>query len=165
MKLRLKLLLAVLCGQLAALGHRHSASGDMVLANSVPTRARDRDTKLCDEAIGRRTLVTFGSDADHIKVCDAADIPLGATEESSSSAAEERVAFGQFGLVHEEMEAVASGAIDDGDLLVPADNGLVKVLPEDPGTYYIIGRAKGGVADAKPVVFIPCFPIQRVVSA
>jgi hypothetical protein len=136
----------------------------IVLANYVAQRAGCRDSKLADEAIGRRTLVKYGSDSDHIGVCDAADIPLGATEDNSASAAEDRVSFSQFGLTKEELEGVASGAIADGDLLVPAANGLLRTLPAGAGTYYICGRAKGAAADGEPVVFIPCFPIQRVVA-
>jgi hypothetical protein len=137
----------------------------IALANAIATPAGCRDTKLADEAIGRRTLVKIGSDADHIGVCDAADIPLGATEDGSASAAEDRVAFAQFGLLVTELEGTASGAIEDGDLLVPAADGKLRVLPEDAGTYYICGRAKGGAANAAAVVYIPCFPIQRVVEA
>ena len=67
------------------------------------------------------------------------------------------------GLYNRELEGVASGAIADGDMLVPGAAGTLRKLPVANGTYYICGRAKGAAADGAAVVYIHCFPIQRVV--
>jgi hypothetical protein len=137
----------------------------LALANAIATCAGPNDTKFADEAIGRRTVVKFGSDADHIGVCDAADIPLGATRDASAAAAADRVSFAQFGLYHEELEGTASGEIADGDFVVPANGGALRSLTGlGAGTYYICGRAKGAAADGAALVYVPCFPIQRVVA-
>lgn len=162
--MKIKLKLAALGSVIAALWHQLTSTQDIVLANTVPVRAGCRDSKLADAAIGRFTLVKPGSDADHVNVCGAADIPCGITEDSSASAAEERLAYATLGLSHEDKEGVASGNISNGNFLVPAAGGKLKVLPAVAGTYYIVGRAKADAADTKPVVFTPCFPIQRVVA-
>jgi len=162
--MKMKLKLVAVGGVIAALWHQLTQSQDIVLANTVPARAGCRDSKLADAAIGRFTLVKPGSDADHVNVCGAADIPCGITEDSSASAAEERLAYATLGLSHEDKQGIASGDIADGNMLVPAAGGKLKVLPVAAGTYYIVGRAKGGAADTKPVVFTPCFPVQRVVA-
>lgn len=167
--MKLRLHLAVLASALSAAWHRtrsplNSQPSTLALANALPTRGQARGTALSDAAIGRRTVVTTGSDANHIAVCGVSGIPLGATEDASCAAAEARVAFAKFGLVSEELEGTASGAISDGDLLVPAASGALRVLPAAAGTYYLCGRARGAATDGGAVVFIPCFPIQRVVA-
>lgn len=146
--------------------HAMPGGNRIALANAIATRAKERDTKLSAGVIGRRTVVKFGADANHIDVCGVADIPLGITEDGSATEAERYVAFGQFGLLCEEVEATAEAVMADGDMVVVGAAGgtVVRTLPAVTGTYYIIGRCKGGASGAgQPVVFIPCFPIQRVV--
>lgn len=163
MKIQFKIHFALLVAALSAALHRAFGQPDTIaLANYLAVPAGCEDTKIADAAIGRRTLVKFGTDADHIGVCGTGDIPLGATRDGSAATGD-RVSFAQFGLYDRELEGTASGAITDGDMLVPGAAGTVRKLPVTSGTYYIIGRAKGTVADAAPVVYIPCFPIQRVV--
>jgi hypothetical protein len=160
-KIRLSLL--VLIAAISAGLQRITRGDNVALANEVAVRGGCSDTKLADAAIGRFTVVKFGSDEDHIDVCGVGDVPLGITRDNSAAAAEDRVSFDQFGLTEEEAEATASGAIAYNDFLVAGAAGTVRKLPVAGGTYYIIGRAKKTVADGKRAVFVPCFPIQRVV--
>ena len=144
--------------------HRMMGDNRIVLANYIATPGGDEDTKLSDAAITRRSLVKLGSDENHIAPAGVGDIPLGATRDGSALAAGVLVSFAQFGIYSRELEGVASGAIAAGDLLVPGANGTVRTLPNATGTYYIIGRAKMAAADTLPVVYIPTFPVQRVVA-
>jgi hypothetical protein len=160
MKTRIKILFAMIAVGVAAAFRR--VGHGVALANYIATPASDEDTKIGDAAIARRTLVKPGTDADHIDVCGVGDIPLGATRDGSCALGE-RVSFAQFGLYHRELEGIASGAIANGDMLVAGAAGTVRTLPVANGTYYIIGRAKAAAADAGAVVYVPCFPIQRVV--
>jgi hypothetical protein len=137
----------------------------IVLANTIPVRDGCRATRLADAAIGRFRVLKKGSDGYHVDVCGVADIPLGITEDNSAGAAEDEISYAVFGLAHESKEGIASGAIADGDYLVPGAAGTIKTLPVAQGTYYIIGRYNGpAVADTKPFAFIPSFPVQRVVA-
>jgi hypothetical protein len=160
--MKFRLLIIAVLGAVCA-GFSRLTEPPICLANSIAVRPGRADTALADEAIGRYAVLKIGTDENHVGLCDAADIPLGFTTESSAAAAEDRVAFDLFGLGENHAEATASGAIAAGDMLVPADNGKLKKLPVVGGTYYICGRARTAAADAAKVVFVPCFPIQRVV--
>jgi hypothetical protein len=122
-------------------------------------------TYLTDAAIATRFLLgKVGSDASHVAVCGATDIPLGVIHDEAA-AAELGVSVAKFGLHNEGEIAVASAAIAADALLVPAANGKVVTLPATAGTYYIIGRATAAAAaDGDQVEFTPCFPTQRVVA-
>jgi hypothetical protein len=159
---RISLLFVVPMAMLSSWVHRTLGDNRIALANYLTTLAGDEDTRIADAAIGRRTVVKLGTDADHIDVCGTGDIPIGATRDGSAAIGV-RCSFAQFGLYDKELEGTASGAITFGDMLVPGAAGTVRKLPVASGTYYIIGRAKATVADGASVPYVPCFPIQRVV--
>ncbi|HEX3855957.1 MAG TPA: hypothetical protein VHY30_01530 [Verrucomicrobiae bacterium] len=163
MKNKLKLHIAVFAGICSALWHRATKPDGLALANYLASPASDEDTKLSDAAITRRCLIKLGTDENHINVCGTGDIPLGATRDGSCLAAAINVSYAQFGLYSRELEGIASGAIAAGDMIVPGAAGAVRTLPAVGGTYYIIGRAKTAAADGQPVVYVPCFPVQRIV--
>jgi hypothetical protein len=144
--------------------HRQLGFNRIALANTLITPAGRSDTKLADGAISRRKLVCPGSDVDHVALCGASDIPLGSSGESSTTAAEERLSFRQFGLNCEEEEGTASGTVTVGEFVVPAASGALKTLPTAPGTYYICGRAKTTATTGNAFAYIPCFPIRAVVA-
>ncbi len=121
-------------------------------------------TYLTDAAFASRNLcVKIGSAADHVALCGVGDIPLGLALDEAS-AAEGDVAVARFGLHRDGALGVASGAIAAGDYLVPGANGTLRTLPVAAGTYHIVGRAEKAAANTDPVEFIPCFPIQRIVT-
>jgi len=161
---RFALLFVVPMSLLSTWCHRMVGDNRIVLANYIAQPGGDEDSKLADAAITRRSLVKIGSDENHIALCGVGDIPLGATRDGSCTAASILVSFAQFGIYSRELEGFASGAIAAGDLLVAGANGAVRTLPVTTGTYYIIGRAKMAAADTTPVVYIPTFPVQRVVA-
>jgi hypothetical protein len=136
----------------------------IALANYIATPSGDEDTKIADAAIPRRSVVMIGSDENHIVLCTAGSIPLGSTRDGSALAAGTRLSFAQYGLFRRELEGIANGAIAAGDMLVPGVvAGSLQKLPTSGGTYYICGRAKSAGVDTGSFVYIPSFPVQRVV--
>ncbi|MEN9840647.1 MAG: hypothetical protein RL376_447 [Verrucomicrobiota bacterium] len=124
-----------------------------------------KKTYYADAAISTRNLlVKFGSDASHVALAGVNDIPLGlATDEAA--AAEDGIAVSLLGIQECGALAVASAAITEGDLLVPAANGKVRTLPGTTGSYYIIGRALNAAGvDGDVIEFVPTFPVLRVVA-
>jgi hypothetical protein len=137
----------------------------LALGNYLATMPGPNDTKLADEAIGRFHLVKFGTDADHVGLCDKNDIPLGFTRDSSASAAEESLAFELFGLSHKASQATSSGAITGGHLVCPGDNGTLRDVTLVAGeTVYVCGQALTSVADGKTFTFVPYPPTKLVIA-
>ncbi len=163
---KLTLKLAVLGSLLCAALHRTFATPDSVaLANYEQVMPRCGDTKLADEAIGRFKLTKFGSDANHIALCDAADIPLGFTRDSSASVAEESLAQDLLGLSDKATQGTASGAVTAGNLVCPGNNGTLRDITLLSGTtVYVCGRALTAAADGGTFVWIPFAPVQRVIA-
>lgn len=137
----------------------------LALGNTLVTMPGPGDTKLADEVIGTYKLVKHGTDAEHIALCDATEVPIGFTRDDSASAAEKRVAFEYLGLSTRATQGTASGAITQGDLIVPGTDGVVRSIVGLSGTtVYVCGRALKTVADGAPVPFIPYAPVQRVIA-
>ncbi len=133
-------------------------SGVIALANTVavvPT------TYLSDAAIGRFKVLKAGSDENHVAICGTGDVPYAMSGEDSASAAEADLAVHHFG-DGRPTRGTASGAIANGDLLVPGANGSVRTLPAGAGTYYVIGQAKAAAADGAEVPFVR-FGVNRTV--
>lgn len=118
-----------------------------------------------DAAITTRFLVgKIGTDAAHIAVAGAADIPLGVITDEAA-AAEELVSVAVLGCAGTTLKVVASAAIAAGAFVVADAGGKVKTLPATTGTYYILGRALNAAAadgDTVEIDPIPC--VQRVVA-
>lgn len=164
MKKRFQLQLAVLGGILGAI-LATAFRQPFALANTVLAMPGPGDTKLADEIIGTYKLVKSGSDADHIALCDATDIPVGFTRDDSASAAEKRVAYELLGLSTVATKGTASGAITAGNLVCPGTNGVVRDITLLSGTtVYVCGKALTTAADGGEVVFVPYAPVQRVIA-
>jgi hypothetical protein len=135
------------------------------LANIAEGFQPARLTYRADAVIATRNLVgKIGSDAAHVAVCGDADIPLGMITDQAP-AIDDGVSVTLFGPNNECCLGIASAQILAGAFVVPAANGKLRTLPAAAGTYWIVGRAlKTAAADNDDVEFIPCFPIQRVVS-
>jgi hypothetical protein len=156
--MKLKLHLAMLAAAISAAWHR--LTGALALANTV---ALVPNTYLADAALGRFKVLKAGSDEYHVAACGTGDIPFAMTQEDSAAAAEDNVAVKHFGeLCH--TRGTASGAITNGDLLVPGAAGAVRTLPAGAGTYYVIGQAKATVADGAEVPFVAFGICRTVVS-
>lgn len=123
-------------------------------------------TRRVDAALtDRHLLVKQGSDADHIAVNGAADIPLG-TCPDEPEAAEDAATVNLLGQKPGTMKMVAGAAIVHGALVVGTASGKVITLPGTTGTYYIVGRSvnRATTADGDEIEVAHCFPTQRVVA-
>lgn len=121
--------------------------------------------KLSDAAITSRYLLgKAGSDADHVAVCGASDVPLCIIEDEAS-AAELPISTARLGATDGTSKMVASEAIAVHARLVPAASGQVKALPAAAGTYWVVGRAEAAAAAAGDEFEVtPCFPHQVTVT-
>lgn len=122
-----------------------------------------RDSLFADNAFATRYLVCKrGTDAEHIDVCTASDVPLGVVNDQTISATDLSTPlqvqyFG--GALNVTIRLQGSGAIAVDTLLVPDSAGQVKALPAGAGTYYVIGRClqassgAGDLLEASPLFF------------
>jgi len=116
-----------------------------------------------DDALSAKyLLVKPGSAAGYAALCGTDGIPLGPVPDEG--AAGDTVSVDLLGVAERTQIGVASGAIADGEFLVPGASGKVRKLPSSAGTYYIIGRATGAAADGELIEYQPSFPVQRVVT-
>lgn len=143
---------------------RPHSTGLAALANIGEGIWSGAKTFRTDSAIASRgLLVKFGSDADHVALAGAADIPLGYVTDEAA-AAEDPIAVELFGIQPKTAIGVASGVIANGALLVPDAAGKIRTLPAGAGNYWIIGRAAGAAgADGDPIHYIPLSPVLRVI--
>lgn len=121
-------------------------------------------TRKTDAAITTRYLLyKVGSDAAHIAVGGASDIPIG-TIEDEKSAAELTVAVNLLGKGGTKI-MVASEAIDAGERVFAAGSGKVQDLPGSTGTYYQVGIAlTAASADGDKIEVLDCVPIAVAVA-
>lgn len=121
-------------------------------------------TKKADAAhVLQYLLVVFGSDADHIAICDGTAAPAGTCPDTPD--AEEITAVLLLGCANESRTMVASGAIDvDVDVFADAD-GKIQALPVAAGTYYCVGKSlEAATTDGDEMQVDPCKPYPVVVT-
>lgn len=134
---------------------------------AVNTTPKGRCTRLADANFTLRYLLCKpGSDASHIAICTAADIPLGVvpdstpTTDQAASDLSYPLPVELLGSCEDTQRMVASAAIAVGALVVPDAAGKVKTLPVVTGTYYIVGRALSAAgADGDLIEVSTTFPI------
>jgi hypothetical protein len=163
---KIQLTLAILAAALSSAWHRLTSPDAIALANIADgTHGNGVITRKADAAISTRYLIgKIGTDAAHVDLCGASDIPLGVIEDEAS-AAEELVPVKLFGSGQGTSLVVASAAISAGAFVVPATGGKVRTLPATTGTYYIIGRAlQAAGADGDQLEIDPIPVTQRVVA-
>jgi hypothetical protein len=113
----------------------------------------------------KHLLVKQGSDASHIAVCGAADLPKGICKDSPG-AAEDLVHVVVLGSSIETQLAIASAAIAAGIPIYTAAAGKVQSEPTAAGTYYMVGYSiTAAGADGDKIEFDPITPIKVVVIA
>lgn len=153
---------------MAFVGFWNTLRGDvLVLANSVAEKTHiNRLSKLADAAHSYRyLLVKTGSDADHIAVNGAGDLPLGVCSDTPE-AAEDVAAVDLFAATGETRLMVASEAIAAGAYVFTAAAGKVQDEPAVAGTYYLVGRARTAAgADLDVIEVESCLPIKLTVLA
>lgn len=121
-------------------------------------------TRTADEAIGTiGLLVKVGSDADHIALCGASDIPIGIAEDTPDAGND--LAVSLLGAAKESKPMIASAAIAAGVQVYTTADGKVQAKPAVAGTYYMVGTAlTAAAADDDEIQVDPCVPIELVVT-
>lgn len=150
----------------APLGFLNAFSGRqaLFLANIGETTNEGSKSFKTDAAIATRHLLyKKGSDADHIAVCGASDIPIG-TVPDEADAAEIDIEVCLLGIHSCTRLMIASEAIAMGVAVYTAANGKIQDLPAGAGTYYQVGYAlTAAAADGDKVEVQHCAPIKLVV--
>ncbi len=135
-----------------------------LLVNITP---KGRATRLADASFTQRYLLAkAGSDASHIAICTASDIPIGVVPDmtpvvdQANSDLSYPLPVNFLGLNEDTERMIASGAISVGATVIPAAGGLIRALPASgAGTVYVVGRAvSAATASGDQVEIIPCFP-------
>jgi hypothetical protein len=147
------------------LGLRSGRRGGRVFANSVPATHFGSVTRLTDVAVGTRFLLgKVGSDAAHVALCGATDVPLGVIDDTASDAGED-VSVQLLGCADSTLRMVASAAVSAGSPVYAAASGKVRVLPSSAGTYYLVGIAlTAATADGQVIEVDPVAAVRTVVA-
>lgn len=127
------------------------------------------DTKLADAALSYRyLLVKVGSDADHIAVCTAADLPVGVCTDQPA-AAEDPVNVTLLGISRGTVKMMCATAIAAQTDVYAAAAGFVTAIPGSAGTYYRVGRTRAVATIHAANVYVaevePCLPEKVAVIA
>lgn len=164
----------LLAAALTAKHYLQPKGEDFANSKLVNISPKGRCTRLADANFTLRYLICkAGSDASHIDICTASDIPLGVvtdqtpTTDQAASDLSYPLPVNLLGLNEDSERMIASAAIAVGDFVVPAAAGKVKTLPASGGgTTYIIGRAlSAAAADLDQVEVVPCFPTLATIAA
>lgn len=137
------------------------------LANAITAvniTPKGRATYLADAAFTSRYLLAkVGSDANHVGIAGAADIPLGVVDDMTPTTDTDLsywLPVDLFGLCEDTKRMQASAAIALGAIVVPAAAGQVATAPGS-GAGYAIGRAKtAAVAGNDLMEVIPWTPVK-----
>jgi len=134
-------------------------------SNSLPGTHFGSVTRLTDAAVAARFLLgRIGSDAVHVAVCGASNVPLGVIDDTAAGAGED-VAVQLLGCADCTLRMVAAAAITAGVLVYTAANGKVSALSASAGTYYCVGQALSAAASADEVIEVdPCPAVKTVVA-
>jgi hypothetical protein len=133
------------------------------LCNIAEGTHEDTITKLADAAqLTRFLLVKAGSDAEHIAVNGANDLPLGVCPDEPS-AAEAEATVQLFGCARSTRLMVASKPIAANVEIFTAAAGKVQDAPVAPGTYYRVGRALRAVGADGDVFEVDPYPPQEYI--
>ena len=122
--------------------------------------------KKADGAIPTRfLLVKQGTDADHVDLCGAGDLPMGICSDEAA-AAEDGVAVQSLVATDETRKMVASEAIAANAEVYTAASGKIQDEPVVAGTYFKVGVARQAAGvDGDLIEVEPCFPQRLVVIA
>lgn len=126
-------------------------------------------TRLADAAHSyRHLLVKAGSDADHVAVCGAGNLPVGLSDDQPA-AAEDPINILLLGISPQTLRMTCATAIAGETDLYTAANGFVQAEPGTAGTYYKVGRSKSAGSYVASNVYTievePCAPEKLIVLA
>src|SRR5713101_4532686 len=132
----------------------------IVAVNITP---KGRCTRIADAAFTSRYLLCKpGSDAAHIAIAGAADIPLGVVPDMTPVSGDLTMPLpvNLLGLNEDTERMVASAAIAVGAFVVPAANGQIATAP-GAGAGYALGRAMTAAAAAGDLIEVAAtFPVK-----
>lgn len=134
-------------------------------ANSTGATHRGSVTRLTDSALATRNLLGItGSDASHVAICGASNVPLGVIADEAAAAGED-VAVQLLGSSASTLSMVAAGAVTAGSLVYTAANGRVSALSATSGTYYCVGVALSPASAAGDSIEVDPYPPLKTVVA
>ena len=136
-------------------------SNRLVLANVAEGQSLNGlKTYLSDAVIASRYLICkFGTDAAHINLTAAGDLPLGVITDAAAAIGDP-VAVALFDAASGTQKVAINSNVNYNDLLTTDANGYAKTLPTADGTYWVIGRALQSGAAGDTIEFVPTFPFQ-----
>lgn len=140
------------------------------LANAITAiniTPKGRATYLADAIFASRYLLCKpGSDANHIAIAGAADIPLGVVDDMTPTTDTDLsywLPVDLLGMCEDTKRMQASAAIAVGAFVVPAAAGQIATAPGS-GAGYAIGRARSAAAAGNDLIeVIPTFPVKVAV--
>jgi hypothetical protein len=166
------LILALLLMGAAAFYRYRTAAGEffanVVTITSVNTFQEGRKTYLADNAFTSRYLLAkIGSDASHIDVCTAADVPLGVVPDMTPTTDAGNLTYplpvNLFPVTNTTERMIAAGPIALGAFVSPAAVGQVQTTPATTGAYFVVGRALTAALAASDMIEVsPMFFLNRV---
>lgn len=131
----------------------------IVLSNVAEGTHTGNITKCADGAIPQKFLLGKLTTEGKIAVAGGKDTPIGVITDEAEAG--EFVNIALLG-ANDTIKMTADGAISAGTIVVPAENGKIKALPAQSGTYLQIGVALHSAASGGIVECVSCLPVQYV---
>jgi len=169
------IILALLLLTVAAIAfYRHRRSlgeffANVVTITSVNTFQEGRKTYLADNPFTSRYLLAkVGTDASHIDICGAADVPLGVVPDMTPTTdvggnLTYPLPVNLFPVTNTTERLIASGPVALGAFVSPAAAGQVQTTPAVTGAYFVVGRALTAALAAGDMIEVsPMFFLNRV---
>jgi hypothetical protein len=137
-----------------------------ILVNITP---KGRATAVADMAFTQRYLIACrGAEYYSIAIAGQGSIPYAVVPDMTPTTDTDLsypLPVHILGLNEDTERMIASSPINIDDLLTTDTGGLVRTVPQAPGTYWILGKAKTqAFANGDQVEVIPCFPYMRNVA-
>jgi hypothetical protein len=165
------LLLLILAAAWGGLSKSHPGRVLAYLANSILVNItpKGRATAVADAPFTQRYLIACrGAEYYSIAIAGQGSIPYAVIPDMTPTTDTDLsypLPVNILGLNEDTERMIASSAINIDDLLTTDTGGLVRTVPQVPGAYWVLGKAKTqAFANGDQVEVIPCFPYIRNVS-
>lgn len=145
------------------LRYNFGTQAERLMANIGEGTHEGSITRKADAALAKHLLVKAGTDANHVAVCGAGDVPYGPVDDEAD-AAEDIINVLLLGSAKQTVKCVAVEGITAGELVFTAAGGKVQDEPAGAGTYYQVGVALTTVTTDGDIIEVdPVGPIKFVV--
>jgi hypothetical protein len=165
------LLLLTLAAAWSGISNKQHRRDLTLLANSILVNItpKGRATAVADAPFTQRYLIACrGAEYYSIAIAGQGSIPYAVIPDMTPTTDTDLsypLPVNILGLNEDTERMIASGAINIDDLLTTDAGGLVRTVPQIPGTYWILGKAKTqALANGDQVEVIPCFPYIRNIA-